>query len=36
MPTNNVLLERDFEVSKDQTQYKVEAVAVFETHGFDL
>jgi len=36
MPNGNVLLKRDFEVSKDEALYKVEAVAVFETHGFNL
>ena len=33
---HNVLLKRDFEVSKGETLYRVEAVAVFETHGFNL
>jgi hypothetical protein len=36
MPNDNLLLEREFEIPKDQASYKVKVIAVFEMHGFNL
>jgi len=36
MENNNILLEREFDISLDAQVYKIKAVAVFLSHGFNF